>query len=56
LGSLLFSYRHTDGSWTPLQSLTIARREQLDGTISGLLDHLSVVPGVLEIQGDDNDA
>jgi high-affinity iron transporter len=44
----LKSYRHPDGNWVPLQSLTTGQRERLDGTLSGLLEHLELVPDVLQ--------
>jgi iron uptake system EfeUOB component EfeO/EfeM len=42
-------FEHPDGTWTPLQSLTRAQREDLDGELGGLLEQLSVVPDLLEL-------
>ena len=36
LTTLLGSYRHGDGSWTPLQSLSRSQRQQLDGSIGAI--------------------
>jgi high-affinity iron transporter len=41
------SYQGATG-WAPLQSLTTAQRESLDGQLGGLLEELSAVPGLLE--------
>jgi high-affinity iron transporter len=45
----LQTYQLGNGSWVPLQALSQARREQLDGTLSNLLEELSLVPDILEI-------
>jgi hypothetical protein len=42
-------FQHPDGTWTPLQSLTVSQREHLDGELGGLLEQLSVVPDLLEL-------
>ncbi len=42
-------FEHPDGTWTPLQSLSTAQREGLDGELGGLLERLSVVPDLLEL-------
>ena len=42
-------FERPDGSWEPLQSLTTSQRQHLDGELSGLLEHLSVVPDLLEL-------
>jgi high-affinity iron transporter len=55
VAKLLVSYRHVNGTWASLQSLGRPQREQLDAALSGTLELLSVIPGNLEIQGDDND-
>jgi high-affinity iron transporter len=55
LATLLVSYRHVNGTWASLQALSTPQREQLDAVLSGTLELLSVIPGNLEIQGDDND-
>ena len=49
LGDQLESYRLADGWWVPVQSLTQAQRELLDGTIGSLLETLSPIPDILEI-------
>ncbi len=52
LATLLDSYQLRDGSWTPVQSLTPSQHEQLDGTISGLLETLAPIADILEIPPD----
>ena len=42
-------FERPDGSWEPLQALTTSQRQRLDGELSGLLEHLSVVPDLLEL-------
>ncbi len=37
-----------DGSWTALDQLTAAQRQQINGDLGELLEQLSVVPGLLE--------
>jgi high-affinity iron transporter len=37
------------GVWTPVQSLTSTQREQLDGTISSLLETLAQIPATLQV-------
>jgi iron uptake system EfeUOB component EfeO/EfeM len=49
LATALDAYRGLDGTWTPVQSLTQPEREQLDGTISALLEQLSMIPGTLRL-------
>jgi high-affinity iron transporter len=49
MSSDLLAFEHPNGSWTPLQSLTTAQRQQLDGELGGLLEQLSVVPDLLEL-------
>jgi high-affinity iron transporter len=49
LATLAGSYRDTSGSWTPLQSLTQGQREQLDATVSGLLEQLAPIAEVLAL-------
>jgi high-affinity iron transporter len=49
LAALLNAYQLPDGSWTPVQSLTQAQREQLDGAIGNYLETVSPVPDLLEI-------
>ncbi len=48
LGQRLDTYDGPAG-WTPVQSLTTAQREQLDGAISSLLEELSLIPGSLRL-------
>jgi high-affinity iron transporter len=48
LDGILESYRRPDGSWLPLQSLSIAQHERLDGSLSGLLEHLELIPDELQ--------
>jgi high-affinity iron transporter len=48
LSGILASYRRPDGTWAALQSLTIAQHEQLDGTLSGLLEQLELIPDELQ--------
>jgi high-affinity iron transporter len=50
LGQQLDTYQHPDGSWTPVQSLTQAQREHLDGAIGGYLETISPVPDLLELK------
>jgi len=52
LATLLDSLQFPDGTWTPVQSLSPGQREQLDGTIGGLLETLSPIPDILEIPPD----
>jgi high-affinity iron transporter len=49
LAALLKTYQLPDGTWTPVQSLTQAQREQLDGAIGNYLETVSPVPDVLEV-------
>jgi high-affinity iron transporter len=42
------AYEAPDGTWEPLQSLTISQHESLDGQLGGLLEELSVVPELLQ--------
>ena len=37
------------GTWTPLEELTQPQREQLDATVSSLLEQLSLIPDLLEL-------
>jgi high-affinity iron transporter len=48
LGGMLEAYKRPDGEWVALQSLTTGQRERLDGTLSGLLEHLELIPDELE--------
>jgi iron uptake system EfeUOB component EfeO/EfeM len=49
LAAAFLAYRHPDGTWTPLQSLTPSQREDLDSELSGLLEQLSLIPDHLEL-------
>ena len=49
LATLLDSYRSPDGTWTPVQSLTQAQREDLDGAIGNYLETVSPIPDLLEL-------
>jgi high-affinity iron transporter len=49
LASLLNSYLLPDGWWTPVQALSRAQHEFLDGTLSSLLESLSPIPDILEV-------
>ena len=40
--------RRADGSWTALDQLTAAQRQQINGDLGELLEQLSVVPDLLE--------
>ncbi len=48
LGARLATY-DSSGTWTPLDELTQAQREQVDGQLSSLLEQLSVIPDLLEL-------
>jgi high-affinity iron transporter len=48
-------YRSNTGTWTPLQDLTQAQREQLDGTLSELLEQLAPIPDLLTLPPSPND-
>jgi high-affinity iron transporter len=39
-----------DGSWTPLDQLSLTQREQLNGTMGHLLELLSPIPDLLEVR------
>ncbi|WP_405864432.1 iron uptake transporter permease EfeU [Streptomyces sp. NBC_00005] len=47
---LVLSARHTDGSWTPVEDLSAATHQQLDGAMSQLLEQLAPIPDLLEIR------
>jgi high-affinity iron transporter len=49
LAALLNTYQLPGGTWIPVQSLTQAQREQLDGAIGNYLETVSPVPDLLEI-------
>jgi high-affinity iron transporter len=52
LAALLDSFQLPDGTWTPVQSLSEAQRQLVDGTIGSLLETLSPIPDILEIPPD----
>ncbi|HUI48720.1 MAG TPA: EfeM/EfeO family lipoprotein [Acidimicrobiia bacterium] len=45
----------TNGTWRPLSDLTRPEHEQLDSTVSGLLETLSPIPDILELDPNDGD-
>jgi high-affinity iron transporter len=52
LGALetqLDGYRGSNGTWTPLTSLSRTERERLDGAFSTLLEKLDAIPDLLEL-------
>ena len=49
LATMLDGLRQPDGAWTPLASLTLSQREQLDGAIGALLEELAPIPDFLEL-------
>jgi high-affinity iron transporter len=50
LSVLVDSYQRPDGSWTPVQSLTGAQNQRLDGAIGNYLETVAPVPDILELQ------
>jgi high-affinity iron transporter len=52
LATLLDSFQQPGGTWTPVQALTEAQRQGVDGTIGSLLETLSPIPDILEIPPD----
>jgi high-affinity iron transporter len=48
LGAMLAAYRQADGGWTPLDSLTTAHRERINGAMSSLLEQLELIPDKLQ--------
>ena len=48
LGAMLAAYRQADGGWTPLDSLTTAKRERINGATSSLLEQLQLIPDKLQ--------
>jgi len=49
LAGLVASYQQSDGTWTPVQSLTLAEHEQIDGLMGQLLEQLSDIPDELRL-------
>jgi high-affinity iron transporter len=50
LSTLVATYRQPDGSWTPVQSLTMSQNQALDGAIGNYLETVSPIPDILELQ------
>jgi high-affinity iron transporter len=50
LSALLNSYQQSDGSWVPVQSLTLSQNQLLDGTIGNYLETVAPIPDILELQ------
>jgi iron uptake system component EfeO len=50
LDTLVMSYRHADGSWEPLDSLTQTQREQLDAHMDASLELLANVATICDIR------
>jgi hypothetical protein len=50
LGSAIGSIRRDHHGWPPLTRLTMRQRELLDGTLTGALGALQLLPGTLETQ------
>ncbi len=48
--TLVESYRHTDGSWVPLQSLTTAQRESLDAQIDQTIELLAPIAAICDVR------
>jgi high-affinity iron transporter len=48
LGAMLAAYRQGNGGWTPLDSLTTAQRQRIDGVTSSLLEQLELIPDKLQ--------
>ena len=49
-GAAVAATQHPDGSWTPVDRLTQADRQRIDGTLGELLEKLAVVPDLLELR------
>jgi high-affinity iron transporter len=49
LASLIQTSHLSDGSWTPVQSLSTTQREHLDGAMGSYLEAVSPVPDLLEL-------
>jgi high-affinity iron transporter len=50
LSALFSSFEQPDGSWTPVQSLSLSERQHLDGAIGNYLETVSPIPDILELQ------
>jgi iron uptake system component EfeO len=46
--ALVAAQHHADGSWTPLERLTQAQREKLDGALSELVERLAPIAAITE--------
>jgi iron uptake system EfeUOB component EfeO/EfeM len=49
LVTLLNACRSPDGTWTPVQALSLPQRQRLDGAIGNYLETVSPVPDLLEL-------
>lgn len=49
LAAMLDAFKGPDGSWTPLSTLTLSQRQQLDGQVGQLLEELAPIPDMLEL-------
>ncbi|MGN6126531.1 MAG: imelysin family protein [Humibacter sp.] len=48
--ALVESYRHADGTWVPLQSLTTAQRESLDAQIDQTIELLAPIAAICDVR------
>ena len=48
LSGMLAAHRTTSGNWTPLDALTTAQRQRIDGATSSLLETLQLIPTRLQ--------
>ena len=48
LGGLLAAHRTANGGWTPLDALTTAQRQRINGATSSLLETLELIPDQLQ--------
>jgi high-affinity iron transporter len=49
LASLLGTFQRPDGTWTPVQGLSLTQHQYLDGSIGTYLEAVSPVPDLLEL-------
>ncbi|WP_369252094.1 iron uptake transporter permease EfeU [Streptomyces sp. R41] len=47
---LVLAQRAKDGTWTPLDKLSVTDRQRLDGSLGQLLEELAPIPDLLEIR------
>ncbi|WP_406178356.1 hypothetical protein [Streptomyces sp. NBC_00996] len=47
---LVIAQRAKDGTWTPLDKLSVTDRLRLDGSLGRLLEELAPIPELLEIR------